>query len=127
LFPRASRQKVEFMGLVVSNAQVSSIQAQYDWVVIDDIAAFLMQHCDPGLVTDVQARQIAAHAYQRGRQLGLRKKTGLKLFAFLVAETGGQALHAPEIAAALTQDGISADAAMDEILNVAGLCGSGAA
>jgi hypothetical protein len=110
------------MGLVVSNTQVTSFQAQYDWVVIDEIASFLLQHCDPDHITAADAPGIAAHAYHRGRQLGLRKKPALKLFAFLVAETGGHALTATEIESALTQDGINADAAMDEIFNVAGLC-----
>jgi hypothetical protein len=110
------------MGLVVSNTQALSFQAQYDWAVIDEIASFLLQHCDEDHVTATNAPDIAAHAYQRGRQLGLRKKTGFKLFAYLVAETGGHALTSPEIEAALTQDGVSADAAVDEILNVAGLC-----
>jgi hypothetical protein len=110
------------MGLVVSNAQVMSLQAQYDWVVIDDIAAFLLQHCDEDHLAPADARGVAAHAYHRGKQLGLRKKPALKMFAFLVVETGGQALTAPEIEAALTEDGASPDAAMDEIFNVAGLC-----
>jgi hypothetical protein len=109
------------MGIVVSNTQASSFQARYDWVVIDDIADFLLQNCDPAYVDPAHVPQIAAHAYQRGKQLGLRKKYGLKLFAYLVAETGGQALLEPEIEAALTQDGVNADAAMDEIMNVAAL------
>ncbi len=110
------------MGLVVSDTQVMSFQAQYDWVVIDDIAAFLLQHCEKGHVTAAEAPNVAAHAYHRGKQLGLRKKPGLKLFAYLVVETGGHALTSPEIEAALTQDGVDADAAMDEIINVTGLC-----
>jgi hypothetical protein len=110
------------MVLVVSDTQVTSFQAQYDWVVIDEIAAFLTEHCGDVLVTAADAPGIAAHAYHRGKQLGLRKKPGLKLFAYLVAETGGHALTAPEIEAALTQPGGNADAAMDEIMNVAGLC-----
>jgi hypothetical protein len=110
------------MGLVVSNTQATSFQARYDWVVIDDIAAFLLQQCDKDHVTVADAPQIAAHAYHRGKQLGLRKKPALKLFAYLVVETGGQALTAPEIEAALTEDGVNADAALDEIFNVAGLC-----
>ena len=109
------------MGLVVSDNQVSSFQAQYDRAVIDEMASFLLQHCDADHVTATNVLDIATHAHRRGKQLGLRKKTGFKLFAYLVAETGGHALTAPEIDAALTQDGISADAAMDEILNVAGL------
>jgi hypothetical protein len=110
------------MGLVVSEAQVISFQAQYDWVIIDEIAAFLLQHCESDHLAATDARAVATHAYHRGKQLGLRKKPALKMFAYLVVETGGKALTAPEIEAALTEDGASPDAAMDEIFNVAGLC-----
>lgn len=109
------------MGMVVSNAQAHAFQTRYDWVVIEDIAKFLLQHCDAMSVTPANAPDIAAHAYQRGKQLGLRKTHGLKLFAYLVAETGGDALVCREIEAALTQDGVNPDAAMDEIMNVAAL------
>jgi copper oxidase (laccase) domain-containing protein len=106
------------MVLKFSSTQTMAMQGVLDWEVIDEIAFFLTAHCDPALFDNWDHKTIAAHAYHRGKKLGMRKKPALKQFAFLVAETGLQALTAPEIEQAMTQTGVNADSVMDELMNV---------
>lgn len=105
----------------LSSSQIIALQARHDWNEIDEIAGFLLAECEAALFDSTSPQVFAAHAYHRGKKLGLRKKPALKQFAFLVVETGLQALTAPEIEAALTQPGVNPDAAMDEIMRVLAL------
>lgn len=93
--------------ITINNSQKARFQALEDERIIQDIAAFLgrLHPGDGPAFTPEENLTTARESYHRGRELGLRWKDKLCLFAFLVRITDRAALSEPLVETAFTEPG----------------------
>lgn len=101
-----------FLRLTTEQMDAISDDLMADHVAV--MSRFLRKHApyETQSLSDEKLDRMSAAASKRGRQFGLQDGPSLLMFGMLVALTGGAALTAPEIEAAMT----SADAPPDQTL-----------
>lgn len=104
----------------LSSTQITDLQRAEDTRNIARIAEYLRrtEAADLPPMSDIERNDLAKQSFLRGRELGLKRRNKLCLFAFLVRETGGEALHAPEIEEAMTSPGANPHHVLDEMVEV---------
>ncbi|MEM9437094.1 MAG: hypothetical protein AAGA15_08640 [Pseudomonadota bacterium] len=104
----------------LSSTQITDLQRAEDTRNIARIAEYLRrtEAADLPPMSDIERSYLAKQSFLRGRELGLKRRNKLCLFAFLVRETGGEALHAPEIEEAMTSPGANPHHVLDEMVEV---------
>lgn len=98
--------------------QVAALEARQSDLRTAAIVAYMREHAalETSDQTDEELFQMARAADSRAGRLGLSDGPPRLMFAWLAAITGGEAILAPQIEAAITRSGLYPDAALDALL-----------
>jgi hypothetical protein len=105
--------------LRLTRAQMDVVNTQAQTAHDDTIMRYLRRNAayETEGMTEPELKSLSRRASLRAKELGFMEDKSILLLAFLAAITGGAALTAPEIDAAIKQSDLSPDAALMAILD----------